>query len=189
MRRTGAHSLRLICLVDLDRLGPEASQKCVRNLFTSSDSMIAHIQQVKLLEASDNSDVHGGLVGLTELALAYQELHSGDLLESKKRNVSGLMLIRDFVLIPGKIFRYLSRVPESTLLGPRNEIVTAAACEFITQTITSSEIALGAKSSVSNWRKIVEYGLKHRDIAVQEAATATMGAISRLVDSSTLVLR
>lgn len=129
------------------------------------------------------------MVGLTELALAYQEIRSGDSLESKKREVSGLLSFHDFLLIPRKIFQYLSRVPESTVLGPRNEIVTAAACEFITQTITSSEINLGAESSVSNWKKIVEYGLKHRDVAVQDAATATMGAISKLVDSSTLVLR
>ncbi|KIK69557.1 hypothetical protein GYMLUDRAFT_79682 [Collybiopsis luxurians FD-317 M1] len=158
MRRLGAQSLRHICLVDMDNLGPDAIQRCV-----------------KLLEAMDNTDVHGGLLGLTELALACQEIYSadGDILQTTKRD----------------ILRYLARVPESTLLGARNEIITAAACDLITQTITLSEINLGVESSVSNWRKIVDYGLKHRDMAVQEAATITMGSISKLVDCSTIVQR
>ncbi|KAJ3775517.1 TBCD protein [Lentinula raphanica] len=156
MRRVGAQSLRRICLVDIETLGPEASRRCAR-----------------LLEASDNTDIHGGLLGLTELALAYTEVLNGDMLESQKR----------------EIWQYLSRIPESTLLGSRNEIVTAAACDLMTRTITCQEINLGKDSSVSNWNKIVEYGLKHRDTAVQESATATMGVISRLVDCSKMVSR
>ncbi|KAF9077650.1 ARM repeat-containing protein [Rhodocollybia butyracea] len=155
MRRAGAESLRRICLVDIETLGPAAIKRCV-----------------KLLEATDNSDVHGGLLGLTELASAYKEIYSGEALDSQKR----------------KIFQYLARVPESTLLGPRNEIVTAAACDLITQTITLSEISLGVYSSVPNWRKLIDFGLKHRDLAIQEAATTSMGSISRLVDCSSVVL-
>ncbi|GAW05740.1 TBCD protein [Lentinula edodes] len=120
MRRLGAQSLRRICLTDILMLGPEAIQKCV-----------------KLLQANDNSDIHGGLAGLTELTMAYEEILSGEILESKKRE----------------------------------------------------EIKLGAKSSVPNWSKIVEYGLKHRDRAVQESATATIGSMSKLTDCSNMVLR
>ncbi|KAJ4000417.1 TBCD protein [Lentinula boryana] len=156
MRRTGSQSLRRICLVDLETLGPEAVRRCV-----------------ELLEASDNSDIHGGLLGLTELALAYEEILSGDILEIKKR----------------EIWQYLARIPESTLLGPRNEIITAAACDLMTQTITIHEIKLGMDSSVSNWNRIIEYGLKHRDTTVQESATATIGSMSKLVDCSSTVLR
>ncbi|KAJ3937144.1 MAG: TBCD protein [Lentinula lateritia] len=156
MRRLGAQSLRRICLTDISMLGPEAIQKCV-----------------KLLQANDNSDIHGGLAGLTELTMAYEEILSGEMLESKKR----------------EIWKYLSHIPDSTLLGPRNEIITAAACDLMTQTITSQEIKLGAKSSVPNWSIIVEYGLKHRNRAVQESATATIGSMSKLTDCSNMVVR
>ncbi len=142
------------------------------------------------MEATDNSDIHGGLIGLTKISLAYQETETGDCLEIKKREVGfGTCYAPKTLLMFNQLFRYLSHVPETTLLGPRNEMVTAAACDMITQTITLSEINLGAESAVSNWRKIVDHGLKHRDMIVQEAATITMGAISSLVDCSSIVLR
>ncbi|KAF5389176.1 hypothetical protein D9757_003527 [Collybiopsis confluens] len=147
MRRLGAQSLRHICLIDMDNLGFDAIQRCVI-----------------LLEATDNSDIHGGLLGLTELALGYREIYSGNDLETKKRD----------------LLQYLARIPESTLLGARNEIITAAACDLISQTITLSEINSGVDSPVSNWRKIIDYGLKHQDRPVQEAATNTMGSVSEL---------
>ncbi|KAJ4482161.1 tubulin folding cofactor D C terminal-domain-containing protein [Lentinula aciculospora] len=150
MRRVGAQSLHRICLVDIKTLGPEAVQRCV-----------------KLLGAIDNSDIHGGLLGLIELALAYEEILNGEILEAKKR----------------EIWQYLSHIPESTLLGPRNEIVTAAACDLMTRTITLPEIKLGPNSAVSNWNKIVEYGLKHRDLTVQESAAATIEYCRSLVAS------
>ena len=69
-------------------------------------------------------------------------------------------------------------------MGPRHELVTLAACSLISNTVTLSEIALGAKSSVPHWRGIVDYGIKHRSIQVQEVAAIALGATSRLVDSS-----
>jgi len=75
------------------------------------------------------------------------------------------------------------------LLGPRNDMVTAAACEFLTHTVILEEIELGDKSAVPNWRKIVEFGLKHRSEPVREAAASTIAVITRLVDCHDLVLR
>lgn len=55
---------------------------------------------MKLLQANDNSDIHGGLAGLTELTMAYEEILSGEMLESKKREVSSQLFFRYSVLSP-----------------------------------------------------------------------------------------
>ncbi|KAK7469200.1 hypothetical protein VKT23_003691 [Stygiomarasmius scandens] len=156
MRRLGSQSLRLICLEELSRLGPDAIGQCVR-----------------LLRSPDLSDLHGGMLGLTEIAIGFQEKESYDTSRTRKR----------------EIFSYLSLIPESVLLGPRNDMVTAAACEFLTHTVILEEIVLGDKSAVPNWRKIVEFGLKHRSEPVREAAASTIAVITRLVDCHDLVLR
>jgi hypothetical protein len=45
------------------------------------------------------------------------------------------------------------------------------------------------KTTVPNWRKIIDYGLKHRMPLAQEAAAKAMGSVSKLVDSSSVVKR
>lgn len=75
------------------------------------------------------------------------------------------------------------------LVGPRNELVTAAACVFLATTITVTEIRLEKESSVPYWRKVVDYSLKHRATKVQETAATAMAAISKLVDCSGDVTR
>jgi len=50
--------------------------------------------------------------------------------------------------------------------------------------MTVTEIELGEDSSVKLWRKIVDVGLKHRSISVQEAAADAMRIVSDLTDSS-----
>lgn len=74
-------------------------------------------------------------------------------------------------------------------MGTRNELVTGAACGLLARTITRAEIDLQKNSAVPNWRKLLDYGLKHRTIAVQEAAAAALGAVSRLVDCAVVVKR
>lgn len=73
--------------------------------------------------------------------------------------------------------------------SPRNELVTAAACRLIACSITQREIQLDVQASLPRWRKIIDIGLKHRSTLVQEAATAAMAEVSRMVDCSSVVHR
>ncbi|THV05301.1 ARM repeat-containing protein [Dendrothele bispora CBS 962.96] len=156
MRRLGSQSLRLICMPKISELAPDAISRCVQ-----------------LLHSPDLSDIHGGILGLAEIAVAFQEKESSDVVKTRKR----------------EIFSYLNLVPESVLLGPRNEMVTAAACEFLTNTVTLEDLETGEKGAVPNWRKIMEFGLKHKTESVQEAAASTIAVITKLVDCNDLVLR
>ena len=72
----------------------------------------------------------------------------------------------------------------NVLQAPRNEILLAAACDLIGVSISSEEIALLDKSSVPHWKSIIETGLRHRNVPVQESATKAFGHVSRLVDCS-----
>lgn len=72
------------------------------------------------------------------------------------------------------------RVLQST----RNEILLAAACDLIGVSISHTEITLLDGSSVPYWKSIIEIGLRHRNVLVQESATRAFGAVSRLVDCS-----
>ncbi|OSD07226.1 TBCD protein [Trametes coccinea BRFM310] len=69
MRQIGAQSLRVICDLDLPRLGPDAAARAAR-----------------LLRVPDPGDIHGALLALTELAAAIQDsAHSQQLgLERRK---------------------------------------------------------------------------------------------------------
>lgn len=75
------------------------------------------------------------------------------------------------------------------ILSPRNEIVTAAACELIASSITLKEIMLEGQCSVPHWRTIIDLGLKHRKSTVQVAAASALAEVSRLVDCSAVVQR
>ncbi|KAK0503901.1 TBCD protein [Armillaria luteobubalina] len=153
MRQLASQSLRLICLLDLKELGP---QVCTR--------------AAKLLESPDNTDIHGGLLALTELSIACRDRASSEVEREQQ--------MRD-------IFKYLAIVPHAVLVGSRNEIVTAAACQLIASTVTLAEISMGPSTSVPKWRQVVDFGLKHRRVPVQEAAAMAMASISKLVDCFT----
>ena len=83
-----------------------------------------------------------------------------------------------------QVFRYLSDVPTKVLQGTRNEILLAAACDLIGASISSAETTLLDKSSVPDWKSIIEAGLRHRNVVVQESATKAFGSVSQLVDCS-----
>jgi len=72
MRVLGAQSLRAISELDLTNLGPENSVRAVWGLhhYGVRDSLIA--SQAKLLSYPDVSEIHGGLVALTELASGFK---------------------------------------------------------------------------------------------------------------------
>lgn len=86
-------------------------------------------------------------------------------------------------------FKHLAQISQDVLYGPRNELVTAAACRLVAITITATEIELDQSSSVPQWRKLIDYGMKHRSSVVQEEAVAAMASISKLVDCSSVVNR
>lgn len=71
----------------------------------------------------------------------------------------------------------------------RNDLVIAASCQVIANSMTVTEIGLGEGSSVRLWRKILDVGLKHRSTVVQEAAADAMRIISDLTDASADVSR
>ncbi|KAF8955289.1 TBCD protein [Flammula alnicola] len=157
MRELGSQSLRLICSHDLYVLAPRAIEKIVL-----------------LLESLDLADVHGGLLALSEIAIAYKEtIKDPIVLEDHLRNV----------------FKHLKHIPESTLTTTRSELIASAACRLIANSITVTEIKLGGRSSVPGWRNIVDIGLKHRMASVQETAADAMAAMSNLTDCSADVTR
>ncbi|SJL07399.1 uncharacterized protein ARMOST_10746 [Armillaria ostoyae] len=157
MRQLASQSLRLICLLDLGELGPQVCSRAA-----------------KLLESPDNTDIHGGLLALTELSIACRDRASSEVEREQQ--------MRD-------IFKYLAIVPHAVLVGSRNEIVTAAACQLIASTVTLAEISMGPSTSVPKWRQVVDFGLKHRRVPVQEAAAMAMASISKLVDCFATVTR
>jgi len=73
--------------------------------------------------------------------------------------------------------------------SPRNELVTAAACQLIASSITPKEILLSGESSVPHWRSTLDLGIKHRKSTVQEAAASALAEVSKLVDCSAVVQR
>jgi tubulin-specific chaperone D len=80
-------------------------------------------------------------------------------------------------------------VPVDMIRSPRNELVTAAACQLIGSSISLKEILPEGQSSVPHWRTVIDLGLKHRKSTVQEAAASALAEVSKLVDCSTVVQR
>lgn len=153
MRQLGAQSLRELCELDLSQLGPQCTNRAR-----------------SLLGMPDPSDVHGGLLALTQLSQAF----SG----SPKLEV-----------YRQEAFSFLADVPVDMIRSPRNELVTVAACQLIASSISLKEILLEGQSSVPHWRMIIDMGLKHRKSTVQEAAADALAAVSKLVDCSSIVQR
>ncbi|KAI0670789.1 TBCD protein [Trametes maxima] len=70
MRQIGAQSLRAICQLDLDRLGPDVASRAA-----------------KFLAVHDTGDIHGALLALTELAAAFRSAQNPEYLEFERRKV------------------------------------------------------------------------------------------------------
>ncbi|EIW80977.1 ARM repeat-containing protein [Coniophora puteana RWD-64-598 SS2] len=151
IRESAAQSLCGICQLNLLELGPQ----CINRLNS-------------LFESVDNSDVHGALLGLTDLAKAFNEATDAKSLQCR-----------------GKIFASLELVPPAILNSPRNELVMVAACHLIATSISHEELA--GKATSPHWRKVIDLSLRHRSSVVQEAAAEAMKALSRLEDCSTQI--
>ncbi|KAJ7459837.1 TBCD protein [Mycena latifolia] len=158
--------------LSMRRLGSQSLRLiCAPHLPTLGPLVIE--RAAKLLESVDTADLHGALLALTEIAIVYREATVSP--EERERRLR-------------QAFGCLALIPESVLLGPRSELVTAAACGLLAQTITVAEINLQTNSAVPNWRKVLDFGLKHRSTPVQEEAAAAMGAVSRLVDCTVILM-
>ncbi|KAK7048329.1 TFCD-C domain-containing protein [Favolaschia claudopus] len=152
--------------VSMRHLGAQSlSLICTRSLSGLGPQVIS--RAAKLLESADTADLHGALLVLAEIAVTYRE-----------SNVPAEETEKRF----REAFACIALIPERILLGPRNELVTAAACGLLARTITRAEIELRTQSAVPNWRKLLDFGLKHRTALVQEVAAEALGAVSRLVD-------
>ena len=84
---------------------------------------------------------------------------------------------------------YLAKVPSTTVLSMRQELITAAACKLIAQGISANEIGSSSDSGMPQWRSIIDFGLKSSNTAVQEAAAEAMASVSALAECSTDVAR
>ncbi|EIN12617.1 TBCD protein [Punctularia strigosozonata HHB-11173 SS5] len=152
MRVLGARALRIICEVDLPTDGPSSRRRAA-----------------ELLDSPDNTDVHGGLLALAELAAAFDQ---AGLFDEKRET-----------------FACLALAPADRIMSSRHEDLTAAACTLIGSSISIDEIQLGQATRVPHWRKILDFGLKHRSVAVQEESARAMASVSHLVDCSAIVTR
>ncbi|KAF8895385.1 ARM repeat-containing protein [Infundibulicybe gibba] len=156
MRELGSQSLRLICLLDLPDLGPKAAMKAAQ-----------------LVDSSDLIDLHGGLLALIEITMAFCEAEPDKAEEHRS-----------------KMFQYLSRVPLDTLLRPRNELVAEAACRFIACTLTAAEVNR-APSSIPVWKTVIDHGMKHRSEHLTELSTGlppvqqSLGRVLGVIDYNT----
>ncbi|KAH8104609.1 TBCD protein [Cristinia sonorae] len=126
-------------------------------------------RMAEYLKLPDSIDVHGALLTLTELAACC--------------NIPELEPLRR------QIFGYLSIIPSFTVLSPRQELITAAACNLIAASVALVDLETHAQDVQPPWRRIVEFGLKSKGVPVQEAAAQAMSAISSLVDCSSAVHR
>ncbi|KAI0732028.1 TBCD protein [Fomitopsis betulina] len=124
----------------------------------------------QFLQGPDIGDIHGALAALTELAAAYRD--SDQDLEGERR----------------KVFTYLVQVPTDIIESPRHDLVTTTACNLIANGISALDMNFD-DTSVPHWRKIVNIGLKSKNMSVQEAAAGAMAAVSKLVDCSAVVDR
>jgi tubulin-specific chaperone D len=111
-------------------------------------------------------------------------------LETQKHQVSLRSSLRRTAFLQfSQIFVLLNIVPSRAIQSPRNDLITEAACHLIAVSITAGEISNPSRSKVSQWRTIVDFGLKHRNPVVQEAAATAMAHVSKLVDCSAIVDR
>ncbi|KAG2010206.1 TBCD protein [Coprinopsis cinerea AmutBmut pab1-1] len=141
MRELGAQSLRQLCLINLKEMAREAIPKII-----------------PLIQSLDPTEVHGGLLALTELGLAYRES-----IEGKDVRDSSLQ----------KFLTYLDQVPESLIAAPRNHLVTQAACRLVATTLTKAQAEAAENLDAKNapyWRKVIDIGIRHRVENVQDAA-------------------
>ena len=97
MRKLGAQAIRKICQLDLWKLGQECIERVVCVCFSSNDLdsvlKLSLNMQTLYLAFADTSDIHGALLTLTELSLAYRSADPKDRVEFKLREVGVAMRV------------------------------------------------------------------------------------------------
>lgn len=124
------------------------------------------------------------MLALSETSAAYRDLDDPEIRDRLLREVSLSPLYKFELSLYPKTFSYLSFVDKDVIFGSRNGTVVAAACQLIGNAITLAEIELKERSSVLDWKKIIDHGLRYRLETVQAAAAAAYAAISEREDLS-----
>jgi tubulin-specific chaperone D len=78
-----------------------------------------------------------------------------------------------------QIFRSLGHLPQGVLRKYGNELILAALCQVIANSLSLQ--ALQLPNSESLWKPPIDQSLKHREAVVQEAAAEAMTALSKLI--------
>ncbi|KAG9120785.1 hypothetical protein FRC07_003586, partial [Ceratobasidium sp. 392] len=156
MRTLGAQALRGMCAVDMKSLGTKtAAQLALAAGLMSSQGL--------RLRSMDTNDVHGALLGLSEIAKSFNE-----------RGLKEERL---------QCFKYLSVLPSSAYQKFRGDFIVEGACLLVAESVSVEALSLPPIDGVPNWRQIViNSGMKHQNETVQAAATLALAAISELVD-------
>ncbi|KAG8881970.1 hypothetical protein FRB97_008838 [Tulasnella sp. 331] len=138
MRKAGAVAVRRICEVDLATLGPSQTARAVA-----------------LTASVESEEIHGGLLTLAEIAMAYKQ--------SEQQDYEAARL---------QAFKILSSFPPVTFSKYRNELILEAACKLISGSISTQ--ALDLKGAKTTWQDIIRLAMNHREVSVQQAAAEAM---------------
>ncbi|KAI6039323.1 armadillo-type protein [Pisolithus marmoratus] len=142
---------------------------CEINLDKLSPPCIQRL--ARLLTSVDVATIHGAVAALTEIADAYNQFsYTGD----RTRR---------------EIFTLINCIPESLVLAPRNEQILGAVCSLVAASITREEVELENDSSVPNWKKFVDQGLRHRGNDVREAGAAALATASLTITPTLMACR
>ncbi|KAG8991349.1 hypothetical protein FRB94_014621 [Tulasnella sp. JGI-2019a] len=138
MREAASTAIRRICELDLASLGPSQVAKAAA-----------------LTGSIESEEIHGGLVTLAELAMAYKQ--------SQRPELEAYRF---------EIFKTLSSFPPTTFSRYRNERILEAACKLISGSISDQAFDLtGAKTA---WQDVIRLAMSHREVSVQQAAADAM---------------
>lgn len=141
------------------------------------------------MKSYDVCDVQGALLALSEISVAYRDLDDPEVRDRLLGEVSLSLFYKSGLSIYQQTFSYLSFVDKDVIFGSRNGAVAAAACQLIGNAVTLAEIELKERSSVPDWKKIIDHGLRYRLEIVQDAAAAAYATISGREDVSDDVRR
>ncbi|KIP05393.1 hypothetical protein PHLGIDRAFT_119907 [Phlebiopsis gigantea 11061_1 CR5-6] len=150
------------------RLGAQAVRAiCELDLWVLGPRCAA--QAALLVDSADTGDLHGALWTLAELAAAFKAAGPEGPARPHLR----------------QIFGHLAALSPAAVQSVRHEIVTAAACHLIANSIAREDVdAPGAQ-----WRAIIDFSLKSASAPVQDAVADALAALSTLADCSAYVDR
>lgn len=140
------------------------------------------------MDSVDIGDAHGSLLFLSELAAAYQSDNSSRARAELRRASQSIRHVR---LVFADVFRLqtfvlLSNVPSNIIQSHRHELVTAASCQLVANSISLEDIHDTAETQ---WKTILDFSMKSASPTVQDAVANAFAAVSRLANCSAYVQR